>query len=140
MTARFACALYLGLLAPILLSAQGPVDPAGYAQLRWRYIGPVGNRVTSVAGVPGDPQTYYAGAASGGVWKTSDGGVTWAPMFDAQPVQSIGSLAVAPSDPNVVWVGTGEDCIRSHISIGDGIYKSTDAGKSWTHMGLDRTG
>jgi photosystem II stability/assembly factor-like uncharacterized protein len=113
-------------------------DIAG--QLRFRYIGPVGNRVTSAAGVPGDPSTYYVGAASGGVWKTVDGGVVWEPVFDEQPVQSIGSLAVAPSDPNTVWAGTGEDCIRSHISIGNGIYKSTDAGKTWSHMGLERTG
>ncbi|HKB10829.1 MAG TPA: hypothetical protein VKD69_09245, partial [Vicinamibacterales bacterium] len=93
-----------------------------------------------VAGVPGDPLVYYAGSASGGVAKTTDGGVHWQHVFDAQPVQSIGALAVAPSDPNIVWAGTGEAWIRSHISIGDGIYKSTDAGKTWTHMGLDKTG
>ncbi|MGE5760264.1 MAG: VPS10 domain-containing protein, partial [Gemmatimonadota bacterium] len=98
------------------------------------------NRVTSVAGVPGDPGTYYAGAASGGLWKTVDGGVHWEPMFDDQPVSSIGALAVAPSDPNVVWAGTGEPFIRSNISIGWGVYKSTDAGKHWTKMGLDSTG
>ncbi len=117
-----------------------PLDASTFRQLRYRYIGPVGNRLTSAAGVPGDPSTYYVGAASGGVWKTTDGGVSWEPLFDEQPVQSIGSLAVAPSDPNVLWAGTGEDCIRSHISIGNGIYKSTDAGRTWTHMGLERTG
>src|SRR6266540_4720084 len=116
-----------------------PLDASTFRQLRYRYIGPVGNRLTSAAGVPGDPSTYYVGAASGGVWKTTDGGVSWEPLFDEQPVQSIGSLAVAPSDPNVLWAGTGEDCIRSHISIGNGIYKSTDAGRTWTHMGLDST-
>src|SRR5207244_2398265 len=83
---------------------------------------------------------YYVGAASGGVFKTSDGGVTWEPLFDAQSALSIGSLAIAARDPSVVWAGTGEDCIRSHISIGNGIYKSTDAGAHWTPMGLEKTG
>jgi photosystem II stability/assembly factor-like uncharacterized protein len=115
-------------------------DAAAYGQLKYRYIGPVGNRVSAVAGVAGDPNTYYAGAASGGIWKTTDGGVHWDPVFDDQPVQSIGALAVASSDPNVVWAGTGEAFIRSNISIGNGIYKSTDAGKTWKHMGLDATG
>ncbi len=119
---------------------QPPVDPSLYSQLRYRHIGPVGNRITSVHGVPGDPNTYYVGAASGGVWKTTDGGVNWSPIFDDQPVQSIGSIAIAPSNPNIVWVGTGEAHIRSHVSIGNGVYKSLDAGKTWTHMGLDSTG
>jgi photosystem II stability/assembly factor-like uncharacterized protein len=121
-------------------AAQQPDVSATYAQLKYRYIGPVGNRVSAVAGVAGDPSVYYAGAASGGIWKTTDGGVHWQPIFDDQPVQSIGALAVAPSDPNVVWAGSGEAFIRSHISIGNGIYKSTDAGKTWQHMGLDNTG
>lgn len=108
--------------------------------LRYRYIGPVGNRVTSIAGVPGQPYIYYAGAASGGIFKTIDGGVRWEAIFDGQPVSSIGSLEVAPSDPNIVWAGTGEACIRSHISVGAGIYKSTDAGKTWKLMGLEKTG
>ena len=108
--------------------------------MRWRYIGPVGNRVTSIVGVPGQPYIYYAGSASGGVFKTVDGGIHWEPIFDAQPVQSIGSLAIAASDPNTVWAGTGEAWIRSHISLGQGIYKSTDAGKTWKLMGLEKTG
>jgi photosystem II stability/assembly factor-like uncharacterized protein len=83
---------------------------------------------------------YYVGAASGGIWKSVDGGLNWAPIFDDQPVQSIGALAIAPSDPNVVWAGTGEAFIRSNISIGNGVYKSTDAGKTWQHMGLELTG
>ncbi|GBD32156.1 Ycf48-like protein [bacterium HR33] len=120
--------------------SQPVVDPSLYSQLRYRHIGPVGNRITSVHGVPGDPNTYYVGAASGGVWKTTDGGVNWSPIFDDQPAQSIGSIAIAPSNPNIVWVGTGEAHIRSHISIGNGVYRSLDAGKTWTHMGLDSTG
>ncbi len=108
--------------------------------LRWRYIGPVGNRVTSIVGVPGQPFIYYTGSASGGIFKTIDGGIRWEPIFDAQPVSSIGSLAVAASDPNIVWAGTGEAWIRSHISVGQGIYKSTDAGKTWKLMGLEKTG
>src|SRR5882672_3587417 len=126
------------------LFAQGqPARPGPevYGGLRWRYIGPEGNRFSAVAGVPGDPLVYYAGSASGGIAKTTDGGVHWQEdLFDAQVVQSIGSLAVAPSDPNTVWAGTGEAWIRSHISVGEGIFKSTDAGKTWTRMGLDKTG
>ena len=108
--------------------------------LRYRHIGPTGNRLTSVVGIPGDPNIYYVGAASGGIWKTIDGGVHWNPIFDSQPVSSIGALAIAPSNPNIVWAGTGEPWIRSHISVGQGVYKSTDAGKTWTLMGLEKTG
>ena len=115
-------------------------SPDTYSQLSWRYIGPEGNRFSAAAGIPGDPSTYYVGAASGGIYKTTDGGVNWQPMFDDQPVQSIGALAVSVSDPSIVWAGTGEGKIRSHISLGQGIYKSTDAGKTWTLMGLDQTG
>src|SRR5437588_4712516 len=98
--------------------------------LRFRFMGPsVGNRIASVAGVPGDPKTYYAGAASGGVWKSTDGGATFAPIFDTQQVMAIGALAIAPSDPRTVWAGTGESwAIRDVDVMGDGVYKSTDAG------------
>jgi photosystem II stability/assembly factor-like uncharacterized protein len=115
-------------------------DPASVADMRWRYVGPVGNRVSAVVGVPGDPNVFYAGAASGGLWKTTDAGIHWSPIFDDQDVQSVGAIAVAPSNANIVWAGTGEPWIRSHISIGNGVYKSTDAGRSWTKMGLDSTG
>ena len=125
--------------APVVPTSSG-IDTAWYAGLRWRHVGPEGNRVTSVAGVAGDRTTYYAGAASGGLWKTADGGNTWRPIFDDQPVSSIGAVATAPSDPNVVWVGTGEPFIRSNISVGWGVFRSTDAGKSWTKMGLEQTG
>jgi photosystem II stability/assembly factor-like uncharacterized protein len=126
--------------APAAAAAAFALDSAALAQFKYRHIGPEGNRVTSVTGVAGDPLTYYAGAASGGLWKTTDGGVHWQPIFDSQPVSSVGSLAVAPSDRNVVWAGTGEPFIRSHISLGWGVFKSTDAGKSWARMGLDNTG
>jgi photosystem II stability/assembly factor-like uncharacterized protein len=119
-------------------AAAGPVDV--YRQLKFRFIGPVGNRVASVAGVVGDPLVYYAGAASGGIFKTTDGGVTWKPIFDKEPVSSIGSVAVSRSNPNIVWAGTGETSIRSNISMGWGIYKSTDAGETWQRTGLENTG
>ncbi len=135
-TLRISAAFNLVIFVFVLAHAQQPNTDA----LRYRYIGPVGNRVTSVAGVPGQPYVYYAGAASGGVFKTVDGGIHWEAIFDGQPVASIGSLAVAPSDPNIVWAGTGEAWIRSHISVGQGIYKSTDAGKTWKLMGLEKTG
>ncbi len=109
-------------------------------QMQYRFIGPSGNRMIAIAGVPGDPNTYYAGAASGGVWKSVDGGIHWTPIFDGQDAQSIGSLAIAPSDSNIVWAGTGETFIRSNVSLGNGIYKSTDAGRTWKNMGLELTG
>ncbi len=115
-------------------------DPALYGALHWRTIGPEGNRFSAAVGIPGDPHTYYVGAASGGIYKTTDGGVNWDPIFDDQPVQSIGALAVSRSDPNIVWAGTGEGKIRSHISVGQGVYKSIDAGETWTLMGLEKTG
>lgn len=111
-----------------------------FKQLKFRYIGPPGNRVSAVIGEPGNPNVYYAGAASGGVWKSEDGGDHWFPVFDEQSAQSIGSLAIAPSSHNIVWAGTGETFIRSNVSLGDGIYKSTDSGKTWHHMGLEHSG
>jgi len=138
-SARFLAVLaYLGLWGPPSATAQ--VKPDLFQALNYRYIGPIGNRVVAVAGIPGNPNIIYAGAATGGIWKTGDGGVHWKPVFDKQDVQSIGALAVAPLDPNIVWAGTGEAFIRGNISIGNGIYKSVDGGETWTHMGLDRTG
>src|SRR5262245_23271940 len=103
--------------------------------LKYRLIGPAaGGRVSRSAGVPGDPTTYYVGAASGGVWKTTDAGLTWKPIFDDQPTSSIGAVAVAPSDPNVVYVGSGEANIRGNVAPGNGIYKSTNGGKTWQHV------
>src|SRR5499425_2185349 len=119
---------------------QPRINPDVYKELKFRYIGPIGNRATAVAGIPGNPYVYYVGAASGGIFKSTDGGIHWDPIFDDQPVSSIGSLAVAASDPNILWAGTGESFIRSHISVGSGIYKSLDAGKTWKLMGLEKTG
>ena len=103
--------------------------------LKYRLLGPAwGGRVARVTGVPGDPHVYYAATASGGVWKSIDGGLNWNPIFDDQPVSSIGSIVVAPSDPNVIYVGTGEANIRGNVGAGNGIYKSLDAGKTWTHV------
>jgi photosystem II stability/assembly factor-like uncharacterized protein len=111
-------------------------------QFRFRFVGPrVGNRIAAVAGVPGDPSVYYAGAASGGIWKSTDAGNRWTPIFDKQTVAAVGALAVAPSDPSTVWAGTGEAwMIRDSDVMGNGIYKSTDAGKTWTNMGLATSG
>lgn len=134
-----ACSIIASLCCVTAALAQ-EITPELYSGLRYRYIGPPGNRTSAVLGVPGDPMVYYVGAASGGIWKSVDGGLNWQPIFDEQPVQSIGALAVAPSDPNVVWAGTGEAFIRSNVSIGNGVYKSTDAGKTWKHMGLENTG
>jgi len=143
----FERALRMGIAGTLLAAAVGaapeaePAKPSGpYDALAYRFIGPPGNRVSAVVGVAGDPNVYYVGAASGGVWKSIDAGTHWKPVFDEQPAQSIGSIAIAPSDPNVVWVGTGEPFIRSDVSLGNGIYKSVDAGKTWTHMGLEKTG
>lgn len=124
---------------PASAAAPSPA-PEQWGALRFRHVGPQGNRVVAVAGVAGDANVVYAGAASGGIFKTLDGGVHWTPIFDGESVASIGALAVAPSDPNVVWAGTGEAFIRGNISIGNGIYRSTDAGKTWAHLGLDATG
>ena len=116
------------------------LTPDLYRELEYRYIGPVGNRLIAVAGLPGDPNVYYAGAASGGIFKTTDAGATWTAIFDDQPVSSIGAIAVAPSDANVVWAGTGETFIRSNISLGNGVYRSTDAGRDLDPHGTRRDG
>ena len=117
------------------LSATGLPDLPEFRSLKYRLAGPAwGGRVARVTGVPGDPLIYYAATASGGVWKSVDGGVSWSPIFDDQPVSSIGSIAVAPSDPNVVYVGSGEANIRGNVGAGNGIYKSLDGGKTWSHV------
>jgi photosystem II stability/assembly factor-like uncharacterized protein len=121
------------------VTAQG-FSPSLYSGLHWRMIGPFrGGRSNGVTGVPGQPNTFYFGSVGGGVWKSENSGRTWTPIFDSQPVASIGAIAVAPSNANVLYVGTGEADMRSQISYGNGLYKSTDAGQTWTHIGLDDT-
>ena len=126
------------------LSGQSPSTPQADAigALRFRFAGPpMGNRASAVAGEPGNPLVADVGAASGGVWKTRMAGVNWRPVFDRTDVAAIGALAVAPSEHNVGWAGTGEPwIIRMDYPMGDGIYKSTDAGATWQHMGLEQTG
>src|SRR5215831_4645945 len=127
-------------LLPLLVLAQQP-DTTLWTRLHYRFVGPEGNRAIAAVGEPGNPLVAYVGAASGGVWKTEDGGVHWRAVFDSEPAQAIGALAMAPSAHNVLWAGTGETFfIRSMTALGDGVYRSTDQGRSWQHMGLDSTG
>src|SRR5205807_8544877 len=126
MAKRVGVGLFFGALAVFCGGAstraqQAQISPDLYNEMKFRYIGPVGNRATAVAGIPGNPNVYYVGAASGGIFKSTDGGIHWDPIFDEEPVSSIGSLGIAASDPNIVWAGTGESFIRSHISVGNGI-------------------
>src|SRR4029077_2607175 len=124
-------------LKSISLQAQ-TLDDNAQKGMKWRQIGPFrGGRALAVSGVSGDPETYYFGAVAGGVWKTINGGLTWTPMSDKTGIMSVGAIAVAPSDSNVIYVGTGESCLRGNISYGDGMYKSVDGGKTWTHIGLE---
>jgi photosystem II stability/assembly factor-like uncharacterized protein len=133
----------LGLLLGFVVGqgAAQSFDSSLFRQLHFRFIGPDGNRAIAVAGVPGDRNIAYVGAASGGIFKTEDAGITWQPIFDSADNSSIGALAIAPSDPRQVWAGTGETfLIRPAEAMGNGVYKSTDAGRTWTNMGLQATG
>jgi photosystem II stability/assembly factor-like uncharacterized protein len=141
---RLRSALARGLsfscLAMAAAVALGQSDPSLYSGLRWRLVGPFrGGWATCAAGVPGDPAIYYFGAAAGGVWKSEDAGGTWTPIFDRAGSASVGDLAVAPSDPKVIYVGTGQIHTRYDIASGDGVYRSDDAGKTWKHVGLSAT-
>ncbi|HTG31820.1 MAG TPA: hypothetical protein VLB76_02730 [Thermoanaerobaculia bacterium] len=131
-------ALALALLAT---SARAALDPGLLAGFSARSIGPAGTsgRVPAIAAVESNSNIVYTGGAAGGVWKSTNGGLTWTPVFDDQPVASIGAIAVAPSNPDVVWVGTGEGNPRNSVSVGGGVYRSLDAGRTWTHLGLDKT-
>ena len=121
----------------LALPLHAAVDPAMFQDLQWRLIGPFrAGRVVAVTGVPGQPEHFYFGSVNGGVWETRDAGRTWQPIFDSQPIGSIGAIAVAPSNPDVIYVGSGEADMRSDIAQGDGMYKSIDAGKTWTKIGL----
>ena len=135
-SATWLLALALMVIGTIPAQAE-PINPDLYQSLRWRMIGPFrGGRTVAAAGVPGQPNLFYVAANNGGVWKTDDYGRTWIPIFDDQPTGSIGALAIAPSNPNVIYVGSGEGLQRPDLSTGDGIYKSVDAGKTWRHLGL----
>jgi photosystem II stability/assembly factor-like uncharacterized protein len=127
----------IGTAAPAADPAKPQIDPALFKALHWRGIGPYrGGRALAVTGVPGEPDTFYFGAVAGGVWKTRDAGATWSPIFDHEGMSSIGAIAVAPSDHNILYVGTGEGALRGNITYGDGVYKSTDAGRTWHNIGL----
>src|SRR5213078_1687309 len=133
-------AFIVGALSRVPTTLAQQYDANLFSALRWRMIGPFrGGRVNAVSGVPGQPDTFYFGSVGGGVWKTTNAGRTWLPIFDSQPIASIGAIGVAASRPDVVYVGTGEADMRSQISYGNGMYKSIDAGKSWTHIGLEPT-
>src|SRR6201981_3099924 len=124
--------------AALLLAAATAVNPPLFQDLHWRLIGPFrGGRVLAVTGVPNEAEHFYFGSVNGGVWETNDAGRTWQPIFDWQPIGSIGAIAVAPSNANVIFLGSGEADMRSSISAGNGMYKSTDAGKTWEDMGRE---
>src|SRR2546423_3388951 len=121
-------------------SVAAAVDEKLFGALRWRQVGPFrGGRALAVTGVPGEPNVFYFGAASGGVWKSSNAGADWSPIFDKESIASIGSIAVSASDHNVIYVGSGEACIRGNITYGNGVYKSLDGGKTWRNIGLRDT-
>ncbi len=145
-TVRVLSIFVLAGLLPALAASQetGPVTPQDLmSQLKWRSVGPyIGGRVVTVAGVPGNANLFYAGAVGGGVWKSTDEGIKWENISDKKlpgPSSSIGAIAVAPSDPSTIYVGTGEDDIRNDMIPGDGVYKSTDAGETWQYAGLRET-
>jgi photosystem II stability/assembly factor-like uncharacterized protein len=120
---------------------KGSIVPALFKNLEWRNIGPANmmGRTTDIEGVPGNPNIVYVGTASGGIWKTTNGGITWKPIFDEQPVASIGDLALEPGNPDVIYAGSGESNVRNSVSFGNGVYKSPDGGKTWWHLGLEDT-
>src|SRR5688572_10941849 len=142
----FALAFLISIPGTQPLAAQGDanavIPPSAYKDLKWRNVGATrGGRVTAYSGVRQQPHTFYFGGVGGGVWKTDDAGISWTPISDGQiATGSIGSIDVAPSNPNHIWVGTGSAAIRSNVIIGRGIYKSTDAGNKWELMGLTNSG
>src|SRR5256885_13222543 len=130
--ARFSLVIISIIVTSQLAFSQ--YSPQSFSAMQWRLVGPHrAGRVTTVAGIPGNPAVYYFGTPGGGVWKTINGGRVWMPIFDAAHVASIGALALAPSNPDIIYVGTGEE------TVGNGVYKSTDAGKTWSHIGLNDT-
>ena len=140
-------ATQLGITIPLLRFPMNepyedaPINIDGFKScLKWGLLGPFrGGRVAAAPGVPGRPNEFYFGSVNGGVWKSIDAGRVWLPIFDDQPVASIGAITVAPSEPNTIYVGSGESTLRDSVGYGNGMYKSTDAGKTWKHLGLDDT-
>ncbi len=127
--------LFVAALVPVVFAQS--VDQKLDSERHWRHIGPPrAGRARALSGVPGQPNVFYIGFDNGGVWRSTDFGSTWIPLFDSQPTGSIGAIAVAPSNPNIIYVGTGAGIIRPDLATGDGVYKSVDAGKTWTHLGL----
>src|SRR5713226_8871349 len=136
---RVAAGALLGLWTMGLSHAQ-EISLQQFSEMKWRMIGPFrAGKVNAVAGVPGNAGVYYFGADGGGVWKTTDGGTVWKPIFDEQAVASIGALALAPSNPSIIYVGSGENNLYADITYGNGVYKSIDAGATWQHLGLAET-
>jgi photosystem II stability/assembly factor-like uncharacterized protein len=142
-TLRFVLGSVLLLPTAFVMAGIGQaqqIPESLYSEMKWRMIGPFrAGKVNAVAGVPGNPGVYYFGADGGGVWKTTDGGTVWKPIFDKEPVASIGALALAPSNPSIIYVGTGVNTIFADSSYGDGVYKSVDGGENWQHVGLNDT-
>src|SRR5437762_8025520 len=140
MRARFLVVIVLGIIGVVDCEPTAfaqPLNPTLYSSLRWRMIGPFrGGRTVAAAGIPSQAGVFYIGVNNGGVWQTTDFDHTWTPIFDDQPTGSIGTLAVAPSNPDIIYVGSGEGLQRPDLSTGDGVYKSTDGGKTWTNTGL----
>ena len=135
---RHIAGLFWVVLAPVLFAQT--YNPSLFSGMRWRGIGPYrGGRVLAVTGVPGEPGIFYFGGVAGGVWKTVDAGVNWKPLTDKEPISSVGSIAVADSDHNILYVGTGEACVRGNITYGDGVYKTVDGGRTWKNVGLRDT-
>ncbi len=129
------------LTVQVLITCISPaqeIPPSQYSEMKWRMIGPFrAGKVNAVAGVPGNPAVYYMGADGGGVWKTNDGGVTWKPIFDGESIASMGAIAVSPSNPNIIYAGTGVNTVYGDVSYGNGVYKSTNGGETWQHLGLE---
>src|SRR2546426_4921398 len=154
MNSRGSCSFFVFLFAGLIgavSAAPSPspsasptptpqIDPKLFSGMQWRQVGPFrGGRALAIEGVPGEPNTWYFGAVAGGAWKTVDGGAKWTPLFDKQDISSIGAIAVAPSDHNTIYVGTGEAAISGNTTYGTGVYKSVDAGKNWKNIGLRDT-
>src|SRR5215471_8451124 len=129
--------IFLAISCAVGAQAQQPQSQNPLGGMRWRMIGPFrGGRSIAVSGIEGKPNVYYFGGVGGGVWTTTNSGLTWQPIFDAAPIASIGALAVAPAKPYIIYVGTGEADLRSDLTYGDGVYKSNDGGQTWTNIGL----